>query len=63
MVDLRGTAAISLLSKYVIRFRGRHVFNPSNFGLVVCFLLLGSARAEPLDWWGRCRSGWRWHSP
>ena len=48
-----GTAAISLLSKYVIRFRGRHVFNPSNFGLVVCFLLLGSARAEPLDfWWG-----------
>ncbi len=48
-----GTAAISLLSKYVIRFRGRHVFNPSNFGLVVCFLVLGSARAEPLDfWWG-----------
>ena len=48
-----GTAAISLLSKYVIRFRGRHVFNPSNFGLVVCFLLLGPARAEPLDfWWG-----------
>jgi Na+-translocating ferredoxin:NAD+ oxidoreductase RnfD subunit len=48
-----GTAAISLLSKYLIRFRGRHVFNPSNFGLVVCFLLLGPARAEPLDfWWG-----------
>jgi Na+-translocating ferredoxin:NAD+ oxidoreductase RnfD subunit len=48
-----GTAAISLLSKYVIRFRGRHVFNPSNFGLVACFLLLGPARAEPLDfWWG-----------
>jgi Na+-translocating ferredoxin:NAD+ oxidoreductase RnfD subunit len=48
-----GTAAISLISKYVIRFRGRHVFNPSNFGLVACFLLLGPARAEPLDfWWG-----------
>ena len=48
-----GTAAISLLSKYVIRFRGRHVFNPSNFGLVLCFLVLGSERAEPLDfWWG-----------
>ena len=48
-----GTAAVSLLSKYVIRFRGRHVFNPSNFGLVLCFLLLGAARAEPLDfWWG-----------
>ncbi len=48
-----GTAAVSLLSKYLIRFRGRHVFNPSNFGLVLCFLLLGSTRAEPLDfWWG-----------
>ncbi len=48
-----GTAAVSLLSKYVIRFRGRHVFNPSNFGLVLCFLALGKTRAEPLDfWWG-----------
>jgi Na+-translocating ferredoxin:NAD+ oxidoreductase RnfD subunit len=48
-----GTAAISLLSKYVLKFRGSHVFNPSNFGLVVCFLLLGPERADPLDfWWG-----------
>src|ERR1700716_2256752 len=48
-----GTAAVSLLSKYVIRWRGGHIFNPSNFGLVLCFLLLGRARAEPLDfWWG-----------
>ena len=48
-----GTAAVALLSKYLILFRGRHVFNPSNFGLVLCFLLLGSSRADPLDlWWG-----------
>ena len=34
-------------------FRGRHVFNPSNFGLVLCFLLLGPERADPLAfWWG-----------
>src|SRR3954447_17920827 len=47
------TAAISLLSKYVIVWRGGHVFNPSNFGLVVCFLVLGRTHAEPLDfWWG-----------
>ena len=47
------TAAVSLLSKHLIRFRGRHLFNPSNFGLVLCFLALGKARAEPLDfWWG-----------
>jgi Na+-translocating ferredoxin:NAD+ oxidoreductase RnfD subunit len=48
-----GTAAVSLLSKHVIRWRGRHIFNPSNFGLVLCFLALGENRAEPLDfWWG-----------
>ena len=48
-----GTAAVSLLSKHVIRLHGRHIFNPSNFGLVLCFLVLGKARAEPLDfWWG-----------
>jgi hypothetical protein len=47
------TAAGSLLSKYVLRIGGHHVFNPSNIGLVVCFLLLGPLRAEPLDfWWG-----------
>ena len=48
-----GTAAVSLLSKYVIRWRGGHIFNPSNIGLVLCFLVLGESRAEPLDfWWG-----------
>jgi hypothetical protein len=47
------TAAVGILSKYVLRFGDRHVFNPSNFALVICFLLLGSTRAEPLDfWWG-----------
>ena len=52
------TAAVSLLSKYAIKLPlrasgGSHVFNPSNIGLVLCFVLLGRNRAEPLDfWWG-----------
>lgn len=47
-------AAVSLLSKYVIRVDGRPLFNPSNFGLVLCFLVLGSRRVDPLDlWWVR----------
>ena len=47
------TAGGSLLSKYVIAWRGEHVFNPSNIGLVVCFLALGRGRVAPLDfWWG-----------
>ena len=44
-------AAVSLLTKYVIRYRGSHLFNPSNVGLVVAFLVLGSTRVEPLDFW------------
>jgi Na+-translocating ferredoxin:NAD+ oxidoreductase RnfD subunit len=48
-----GTAAVALLSKYVIKVKGEHIFNPSNIGLVLCFLILGRRFAEPLDfWWG-----------
>src|ERR1700692_1039605 len=48
-----GTAAIALLSKYVLVWRGSHIFNPSNIGLVICFLALGRPRAAPLElFWG-----------
>jgi Na+-translocating ferredoxin:NAD+ oxidoreductase RnfD subunit len=53
-----GTAAISLLSKHVIRWRGEHIFNPSNIGLVICFLALGRTRAAPLDFWWGPMSAW-----
>src|SRR6478609_4872118 len=53
-----GTSAVSLLSKHVIRWRGEHIFNPSNFGLVLCFLLLGRTRAAPLDFWWGPMSAW-----
>ena len=43
----------SLLSKHLIKWRGEHIFNPSNIGLVACFVILGRSQAEPLDfWWG-----------
>ncbi|MDQ6839426.1 MAG: hypothetical protein M3137_14155, partial [Actinomycetota bacterium] len=43
---------LSLVSKYLIRLDGRHVFNPSNFGIVWCLLVLGANRvfSEHL-WW------------
>src|SRR5437868_11800116 len=52
------TAAVALLSKYVLVWRGGHVFNPSNIGLVICFLLLGRTRAAPLDFWWGPMSAW-----
>lgn len=51
-------AGLSLVSKYVIRYRGSHLFNPSNLGLVVAFLVLGSNVIEPLDfWWAQLNPG------
>lgn len=44
-------AAGSILTKYVVRYRGAHIFNPSNVGLVVAFLVIGSEVVEPLDFW------------
>ncbi|HYS27960.1 MAG TPA: hypothetical protein VEQ12_00465, partial [Candidatus Limnocylindria bacterium] len=33
---------VGILSKYVIRWGGRHLYNPSNLGLVLCFLIIGA---------------------
>ncbi|MFM8855748.1 MAG: hypothetical protein ACKOI2_00810 [Actinomycetota bacterium] len=44
-------AALSLLTKFVVRRNGSHVFNPSNIGLVIAFIVLGSSQVEPLDFW------------
>ena len=53
-----GVAGFSLLTKYVIRYRGAHLFNPSNIGLVVAFIVLGSGRVEPLDFWWAPLNAW-----
>jgi hypothetical protein len=44
-------AGASILTKYLIRVRGRHIFNPSNVGLAVAFLVVGGRTIEPLDFW------------
>lgn len=49
---------LALLTKYAIKFRGSHVFNPANVALVAAFLVLGSARVEPLDFWWGPLDGW-----
>lgn len=44
-------AGVSILTKFVVRYGENHVFNPSNVGLVLAFLILGSDLVEPLDFW------------
>jgi hypothetical protein len=53
-----GVAALCMLIKHMIRYRGGPLFNPSNAGLVVAFLVLGSTRVEPLDFWWSPLNGW-----
>src|SRR5581483_6123514 len=49
---------VSMLSKLLLRRGGRHVFNPSNLGLVAAFTLFGTQRANPQDlWWGPLSPG------
>ncbi|HCQ28692.1 MAG TPA: Na+-transporting NADH:ubiquinone oxidoreductase, subunit NqrB [Flavobacteriales bacterium] len=43
-------AFLSILSKYIFRFRKKHFFNPSNFGIIVTLLLTGKAWVSPGQW-------------
>src|SRR5690625_7804422 len=46
------TAAISIASKYVFRFRGRHIWNPTNFGVVVMLMIASDSMAILSIQWG-----------
>jgi Na+-transporting NADH:ubiquinone oxidoreductase subunit NqrB len=45
-------AAISITSKYVLRIGNRHIFNPTNFGIVAMLLLAADAVAGLSVQWG-----------
>lgn len=45
---LAGVLAVG--SKYFLRWRGKHIFNPANFGLVIVSLLFASAWISPGQW-------------
>src|SRR5436190_15690360 len=44
------TAAVTIASKFVLRFRDKHVFNPTNFGLVALMLATGKVWVSPGQW-------------
>lgn len=43
-------ASVSILSKYLVRIQGKHVFNPSALGIVVAVLFTGKAWISPGQW-------------
>lgn len=45
-------AAISIASKYVFRVRGQHIWNPTNFGIVVMLIIASDSMAVLSIQWG-----------
>jgi Na+-translocating ferredoxin:NAD+ oxidoreductase RnfD subunit len=45
-------SALAITSKYVLRYRGRHLWNPSNFGISVLLFLLPTSVAMLSIQWG-----------
>jgi enediyne biosynthesis protein E5 len=45
-------ALLAITSKYVLRYRGRHLWNPSNFGISALLFLAGDAAASLSIQWG-----------
>ncbi len=43
-------AAVTIAGKFLIRRRGKHVFNPTNFGLVVMLLATDAVWVSPGQW-------------
>ena len=58
-------AVIAIASKFILRVRGKHVFNPTNFALVVLMLVAHDMWVSPGQWGRRrcgARSPWSWSS-
>jgi len=50
-VGLALTATIiTIASKFVLRFNGKHLFNPTNFGIVAMILFTGQVWVSPGQW-------------
>ncbi len=43
-------ATVSILSKYILRINGKHIFNPSALGIVLAIWLTGNAWISPGQW-------------
>ena len=49
---MRSAQLLAITSKYVLRFNGRHLFNPSNFGICAMLFLASDAVATLSIQWG-----------
>lgn len=43
-------AIVTIASKFAIQWRGKHIFNPTNFGIVLMIALTGEVWVSPAQW-------------
>ncbi len=43
-------AAAAVASKFILRFNGKHLFNPTNFGIVAALLATDAVWVSPAQW-------------
>ena len=44
------TALVTIASKFVLQSRGKHIFNPTNFGIIAMLALSGEIWVSPAQW-------------
>ncbi len=47
---LTATAVVTIASKFVLRWNRKHIFNPTNFGIVAMIALTGEVWVSPAQW-------------
>jgi len=47
---MAAAAVITIGSKFVLKRHGKHIFNPTNFGIVLMLLLTGEVWVSPAQW-------------
>jgi Na+-transporting NADH:ubiquinone oxidoreductase subunit NqrB len=43
-------AVVAICGKFIFRFRGKHIFNPANFGIITVLLFTNDAWVSPGQW-------------
>jgi Na+-transporting NADH:ubiquinone oxidoreductase subunit NqrB len=44
------SGVLTVSGKFIFRYHGKHIFNPTNFGIIITILLTGSAWISPGQW-------------
>lgn len=54
---LIATAVVTIASKFVIKWNHKHIFNPTNFGIVAMIALSGDVWVSPAQWGSKLQFG------